>query len=286
MPSKAFSSTALGTAVVVLDNEQRLDYLNPAAESLLGTSLSQIKHQSLGALIWESTELQQELRQAAEEQHEYTKREVHWRLSHGHEITVDYSVSCLDDNGWIIIEIQPLDRLLRINQESSLIAAQETTRQLVRGMAHEIKNPLGGIRGAAQLMQREVADNPDLNEFASIIIEEADRLRNLVDRLLGPNQPPKYTEQNIHEALERVLSLIKVESKGKVEMIRDYDPSIPEFEADSEQLIQALLNVVRNAMQALIEADVAYANIRLRTRIQRQYTIGMHHTLVCRLDII
>ena len=283
---QSFLLDSLNTAVVVLDGDQRLDYLNPAAENLLGISQSLIRGETIGSLLWESADLQQELRLASQGQDQYTKREAHWRLSHGDEITVDYSVSTLSPGNWIIIEIQPLDRLMRINQENNLLATQETTRQLVRGMAHEIKNPLGGIRGAAQLMQREVADSPDLTECASIIIEEADRLRNLVDRLLGPNQPPQYKLQNIHEALERVLSLIKVESDGRVKMIRDYDPSIPEFEADNEQLIQALLNVVRNAMQALIESDTPDANIRLRTRIQRQYTIGMNHTLVCRVDIM
>src|SRR5690606_3605786 len=183
-------------------------------------------------------------------------------------------------------EIQPINRLLRINREEMLAASHDTTRTLVRGMAHEIKNPLGGIRGAAQLLARELPDS-SLLEYTNIIIDEADRLRNLVDRMLGPNQLPQFRMLNIHEALERVTAIIHAESNDAVSLTRDYDPSIPDMMGDKELLIQAFLNIARNAMQALLEAGMVDGGICLRTRIQRQFTIGRrHHPLVCRIDII
>jgi two-component system nitrogen regulation sensor histidine kinase GlnL len=197
-------------------------------------------------------------------------------------------VTPLGDTHTLLIEVQPLDRLLRISRDESLIAAQETTRNLVRGMAHEIKNPLGGIRGAAQLLARELP-NEELGEYTNVIIEEADRLRNLVDRMLGPNQPIKYEALNVHEVFERIASLITAEGLDGLKINRDYDPSIPDIYGDKEQLIQAVLNVVRNAKQALQEhppAEDTQATITLRSRIQRHFTVGtLYHPLVCRLEI-
>jgi two-component system nitrogen regulation sensor histidine kinase GlnL len=182
-----------------------------------------------------------------------------------------------------LLEIQPLDRLLRINRDDHHASVQETTRKLVRGLAHEIKNPLGGIRGAAQLLQRELATERQ-RDYTRIIIEEADRLRNLVDRMLGPSQVPRLVPVNIHQALERVVLLLEAEAPGRISFVRDYDPSLPEVEADLEQLIQALLNIVRNAQQALEKTPAP--EIRLRSRIIRQFTIGTtRHRLVLRLDI-
>ena len=188
--------------------------------------------------------------------------------------------------------LQPRDRLLRISREEDLITQQETTRILVRGMAHEIKNPLGGIRGAAQLLDRELS-SADQREYTRVIIEEADRLRNLVDRMLGPNKALKPASVNIHEILERVRTLLEAECKGRVLFQRDYDPSLPEFSGDKEQLIQAFLNIARNAMEAAFESEAAHPEsqktptITFRTRALRQVTIGPNcHRLVCRIDII
>jgi two-component system nitrogen regulation sensor histidine kinase GlnL len=152
----------------------------------------------------------------------------------------------------------------------------------VRGLAHEIKNPLGGLRGAAQLLERELSD-PSLKEYTGIIIGEADRLQTLVNRMLGPNTRPQRRSINIHQVVERVRTLAVAEAPPGVTIVRDYDPSIPDFMAEPDQLIQALLNIVRNALQAIGEQG----EIILRTRSIRQATIGHHrHKLAARLDII
>jgi len=186
------------------------------------------------------------------------------------------------------MEIQQRDRLQRITREEEMLTQQETTRTLVRGMAHEIKNPLGGIRGAAQLLQREL-DNPELQDFTRVIMEEVDRLRTLVDRMLGPNRAIETAPTNIHDVIEHVRTLLEAEGGDQVRFVRDYDPSIPEFMGDREQLIQAILNIARNALEILTQhppADTA-PTITMRTRALRQFTIGhKRHRLACRVDII
>lgn len=183
----------------------------------------------------------------------------------------------------LLLELQPVDRLLKISREESLHHAQETNREMIRGLAHEIKNPLGGVRGAAQLLARELPDE-HLTEYTNIIIREADRLRDLVDRLLGPNQHLDTRQLSIHEVLEHVLNLIGAESANRINLVRDYDPSLPDVIGDRSQLIQAVLNIVRNALQAAPSEEDCV--ITLRTRPQRQLTIGaQRHRLVCRVDI-
>ncbi|SHF25359.1 two-component system, NtrC family, nitrogen regulation sensor histidine kinase GlnL [Microbulbifer donghaiensis] len=277
---------SLTSAVLVLDDSLLLCYLNSAAEDLLAASSSRVSGQPLADVVRESAAAQQALRNALATGEKYTVRRATWTLHNLETRTVDYSVSPVPELGLLLLEVQSMDRLLRIAREDALISAQETTRNLVRGMAHEVKNPLGGIRGAAQLLQRELPDE-ELAEYTQIIIDEADRLRNLVDRLLGPRKPAQLKPTNVHEILERVAQLIDAECDGELKIRRDYDPSIPDIPGDSEQLIQALLNIARNAMQAIDESiGLASGEIVLRTRIQRQFTIGKHHCpLVCRIEI-
>ncbi|MDN3637403.1 nitrogen regulation protein NR(II) [Simiduia curdlanivorans] len=276
----------LNTAVVVTDTNLRIQYINPAAEVLLAVSGERVEGAQLVNFVHESEAALKDLQEALSEQHQFTRRRAEWTLGSGTHLTVDYTVTPINHPVGLLIEIQPLDRLLRISREEAILSAQDTSRNLVRGMAHEIKNPLGGIRGAAQLLARELEDG-DLKEYTQVIIDEADRLRNLVDRMLGPRQPPTFAPINIHQVLERVCVLVGVESGGRVAISRDYDPSIPDLPGDAEQLVQATLNVVRNAMQALQENNVTDGHIALRTRIQRQFTIGRsHHNLICRIDVI
>lgn len=279
----------LTTATLLLDAELRLEYMNPAAEMLLAVSGQRSHGQFISELFTESQEALCALRQAVEEAHPFTKREAQLTSLAGQTLTVDYAVTPIlaRNRTLLLLEVHPRDRLLRITKEEAQLSKQETTKMLVRGLAHEIKNPLGGIRGAAQLLARELPE-PGLRDYTDVIIEEADRLRNLVDRMLGSNKLPSLAPTNIHEVLERVASLVEAESQGSVVLVRDYDPSIPDVLIDREQMIQAVLNIVRNAMQALAsQPDQRLGRITLRSRTLRQFTIGhTRHRLVAKMEII
>ncbi|ANC83965.1 nitrogen regulation protein NR(II) [Pseudomonas putida] len=279
----------LTTATLLLNAELRLEYMNPAAEMLLAVSGQRSHGQFISELFTESTEALSSLRQAVEQAHPFTKREAQLTSLTGQTITVDYAVTPILHQGQtlLLLEVHPRDRLLRITKEEAQLSKQETTKMLVRGLAHEIKNPLGGIRGAAQLLARELAEE-GLRDYTNVIIEEADRLRNLVDRMLGSNKLPSLAMTNIHEVLERVCSLVDAESQGCITLVRDYDPSLPDVLIDREQMIQAVLNIVRNAMQAISsQNELRLGRITLRSRALRQFTIGhVRHRLVARVEII
>jgi two-component system nitrogen regulation sensor histidine kinase GlnL len=227
------------------------------------------------------------LRQALASGVPFTQRQASLTLATLHKtVMADISATPLPSEQGLLLEMQAMDRLLKISREEALVSSQQTSRHLARGLAHEIKNPLGGIRGAAQLLARELPD-PALADYTRIIIDEADRLRDLVDRMLGPHELPVMSPFNIHEVLERVLGIIRAEYGDAVAMRRDYDPSLPDIDGDRSQLLQALLNIVRNAVQALTEHHTPDAVITMRTRVQRRFTIGKRlHKLVCRVDII
>lgn len=279
---------SISTALVVLDCELRVIYLNAAAQALLRISESRCLGHHIEQMIPLPEEAHSELKLALNDLSYYTNRGIHLRLPGGQESTVDLMVSPYESaphmTQGLILELQPVDRLRRISREEGIISSHETTQALVRGLAHEIKNPLGGLRGAAQLLALEL-EGRDLDEYTNIIIQESDRLRDLVDRMLGPNQAFQPSLVNIHEILEHVHSLVQAETGTTVEISRDYDPSLPDFMADRSQLIQTVLNIVRNAVLAT-EANEGDRRIQLRTRIQRQFTIAVRrHRLVCRVDI-
>lgn len=280
----------LNTAVVVLESNLSIRYLNPAAEILLETSQTRSVGRAFSNILPDFEGALRTLRKSAENGQAYIRREAEFRLISGARKTVDYSVSCFDQNPVaLLMEIHPRDRQLRISRDEDLIAQQETTRTLVRGMAHEIKNPLGGIRGAAQLLDRELADDSQ-RDYTRIIMEEADRLRNLVDRMLGPNKTLKLAPVNIHEVLERVRTLLQTESTNRLHLRQDYDPSLPELRGDKELLIQAFLNIARNALEAASQNHPDGPSVPVivfRTRALRQVTIGFRrYRLVCRVDVI
>lgn len=276
------------TAVILLNNELRVEYMNSAAEALLATSGARMLGQDLEQVFTEPTPTQNEMHEALSSGQPYTKRETQLNLHHNGSLTVDYTVTPIAEGQvYLIIEIFPRDRWLRISREENLMGQQEASRLLIRGLAHEIKNPLGGIRGAAQLLAREL-NNEQQADYTDIIIAEADRLRNLVDQMLGPNRQVDFEALNIHEALEHVAHLVEQESNGLIGIIRDYDPSIPNIKGNREQLIQAFLNVIRNAMQAITAADLTDpGRITIRSRTARQITLAnRRHRMVCRIDII
>jgi two-component system nitrogen regulation sensor histidine kinase GlnL len=185
----------------------------------------------------------------------------------------------------ILVEMMPLEQQARQEREERLLDQAQANKELIRNLAHEIKNPLGGIRGAAQLLEID----PQLTEYTRVIIHEADRLQTLVDRLLAPHRRPHVVgDVNIHEVCERVRSLVLVEFPRGLRVIRDYDTSIPEFRGDREQLIQAVLNIAHNACQALTERIAAGdACLTFRTRIARQVTFGkQRYRLALELHVI
>lgn len=279
----------LSTSIMELSPNLTINYMNPSAEMLFQVSANRVKNMHISNLFHEEHDNMPLLEQAVKRGHPFTKRETTLYLAGRDPITLDYVVSPIseaDGRTYLLMELQPRDRLMRISREEEMMAKQATTQVLVRGLAHEVKNPLGGIRGAAQLLEREL-DDPQLAEFTNVIIEETDRLRNLVDKMLGPRKLPERHNTNIHEILERVCSLLTIETNNQCKLIRDYDPSIPEFKADAEQLIQATLNISRNAMQALLENNISEPSITFKTRALRQFTIGaQRHRLVCQIDVI
>jgi len=280
----------LTTAVVVLDNSLHIMYLNPAAEALLETSSKHSQHLFIGDLLLNSVQLVKSLKNVVENGITFIARKAKLARANTNQMTVDYSASRLifENQTYIMLELQELDRSYNISRKEMLISNHETTLGLVRGLGHEIKNPLGGIRGAAQLLAAELEDK-ELTDYTNVIIEETDRLVGLIDRLTGQYKKPALQTVNIHEVLERVYNLVIAETRGSIELEKDYDPSIPELTGDLGQLIQAVLNIVRNAMQALTESDkkIDAPKIILRTRAVYNVTIGSKlHKLAARIDII
>ncbi len=277
----------LSSAVLLFDHALRLQYMNPAAEMLFEVSFRHMLGNPSESLIQCPEGVTREnLQQALVTGHHFTERELSLPLPDGKRVTVDCTViPIMDGDGetGLLIEIQQIDRQLRISREEQLLSQHQAAQELIRGLAHEIKNPLGGLRGAAQLLEQEL-DDPALCEYTQIIINEADRLKNLVNRMLGPDRLPNLRESNIHTLLERVRNLVLAESGERIQIIRDYDPSIPDLYVDSDRIIQALLNILRNAAREI--SDNPDGRIVLQTRILRQFTIGnRRHRLVAQIGI-
>ncbi|NOZ11946.1 MAG: nitrogen regulation protein NR(II) [Gammaproteobacteria bacterium] len=286
---------SLNTAVVIFDKELHLSSINPAAEMLFAISANQMIGEDLSRILSDSEALAASLHKTLESGHPFTARNILLTLVGGDRITVDCTVTPISsgkdapkDTQGLLVEINRIDRRLRLAHEETMLGQQVANRAVLRGMAHEIKNPLGGLRGAAQLLERELKDRSQ-TEYTRIIIHEADRLRNLVDRMMGPNQPLNKEPFNIHRILQHIAKLIAVEFPPTIDLVRDYDPSTPEIMGDPEQLTQAFLNVVRNSAQALKDKGKGKdgGEIKFRTRIERKFTIGKTcHRLVIRTDII
>jgi two-component system nitrogen regulation sensor histidine kinase GlnL len=261
---------------MLFDSDLVLRYINTAGEMLLAVSARQILGQRVSDFIQcRCSEVESVIKRSLESGQQFTEREHQLTLSDGREITVDCTVAPVREEGQIVeflVEMQQVDRQLRISRDELLLSRNQASRALVRGLAHEIKNPLGGLRGAAQLLERELPYD-DLKEYTQIIIQEADRLQNLVDTMLGPNKVPKRQEVNIHQVLERVCGLVRAETGISLSINKDYDPSIPTMRGDLDQLIQAFLNIVRNGARAA--GSNGNGQLGIRTRILRQFTIGI-----------
>jgi len=255
----------LATAVVVLDDDYVVRYANPAAENLLTAGArSLIGHPFLGFFA-ERTELERALDEARVIHWDYSARNVTYVRTGREPVPFSCTVTRIDAFGLgLLAELRPIQEQLRIEREARIESEQQANRELIRNLAHEIKNPLGGLRGSAQLLEREL-ERPELREYTQVIIKEADRLQLLMDRMLTPHRAPRLEPLGVHEVLERVRSLVRAEFG--IEIVRDYDPSLPELMGDREQLIQAVLNIARNAAQ--VGAQV----ITFRTRAMRNVTI-------------
>jgi two-component system nitrogen regulation sensor histidine kinase GlnL len=268
----------LSSSVILLDAQFAILYLNPAAENLLATSIRVLAGKPLASVVSYSPILQTALNNALAHDWRYTGQNIELRRDDAETLHVNCTVSPTDASGArLLVELWPIDQQLKATREERLIEQQQANRELIRNLAHEIKNPLGGIRGAAQLLEHEL-NNPDLREYTQVIIKEADRLQDLMQRLLSPHRLMQPAPVNIHEILERVRSLLTAEFPQALKVLRDYDTSLPDLIGDREQLIQAILNVARNAAQAIIgqtdNGQHAPGQITLRTRAARQVTLA------------
>ena len=280
-------------AIVVFEAEsQQLVYANPAAESALDLSRKSLEGQTVqdlfggtGALNVMITEVK--LGHVAAQRQEMVLHSLPGSIHQG-SIPAHVVVAALEDPGLIMMEWFPIDQQLRSERDERVTQQVEANKQLMRNLAHEIKNPLGGIRGAAQLLEFELPEK-GLREYTQVIIKESDRLQTLVDRLLAPHRKAHVIEAfSVHEALERVRSLVLAEFPKGLKIIRNYDTSLPDVMGDREQLIQATLNIVHNAAQALAEEiQAGVAQIELKTRVARSVTIAkQRYKLAMDLHII
>lgn len=277
----------LATSVVLLDRDLLLVDANVAAESLITTSVLKLHGLPLARLFPHHEAFVAAVGKVLSDARSFTERNVLLVRPNQDVVKVDCTVSPWWNGSnlpaGVIIEVSSTERQHRIHAEENMLLQNQISTALMRGLAHEVKNPLGGIRGAAQLLERELPD-PRQKEYTQIIIGEADRLRKLVDRMLGPRGEIQKSVFNIHEVLEHVRQVVEIEADRRVIIHRDYDPSLPDFQADRDLLIQAFLNLVRNAVQAVQGRG---GNIILCTRAHRKFTIGsVLHRLVIRTDIV
>jgi two-component system nitrogen regulation sensor histidine kinase GlnL len=277
----------LSTLIAVVRTDGSVLFANAGLEDALGTSRRTLEGSQFGACFHEPQVLRTAIDGARSNDFATLRYEALLRRVNHELMPVQVTLAQGDRAGELIIEMSPLEQQVRQDREERLLDQAQANKELIRNLAHEIKNPLGGIRGAAQLLQMEV-ESKGLGEYAQVIIHEADRLQALVDRLLAPHRKPHVvSDVNIHEVCERVRSLILAEFPKGLAVERDYDASIPDFRGDREQLIQAVLNIAHNAAQALADRIAAGdARIVLRTRVARQVTIGkQRHRLALELHI-
>ena len=273
------------TAVIIVNESLQIHYANSSAEQLFAQNTKRITEQRLPSLIQNPSIDLAWLSRPLQTGQSMTDSNFTLVID-GKPLILEVTVSPIS---WqkqllLLVELRKVEQQRRLSQELNQHAQQQAARLLVRGLAHEIKNPLGGLRGAAQLLERMLPDH-SMVEYTQIIIEQADRLRVLVDRLLGPQKPGQKQNQNLHLILEKVRQLVDLEIGAYVKIERDYDPSLPEFSLDADQIEQALLNIVSNAGQILQRQP--HGHIVIRTRAVHQVNIhGQSYKLAAQIDII
>ncbi|MDP4301284.1 nitrogen regulation protein NR(II) [Leptothrix discophora] len=267
----------LATMVAVLRADGRCVFVNAAFEATLGLPRRTLQKSRIFDWFVDPALLQTTFRSVVDNEYATGRLEALMRrtATGGEPLPVHAILTQIGHGEQVLLELVEIEQQARQDRESRTLDQARVTKELIRNLAHEIKNPLGGIRGAAQLLEMEL-DNKSLTEYTGVIIHEADRLQALVDRLLAPHRRPRVVaDVNIHEVLERVRSLVLAEHSRGLVIVRDYDISLPEFRGDREQLIQAVLNITQNAAQALVgQIADGKARIVLRTRASRQVTIG------------
>ncbi|MBE0625121.1 MAG: nitrogen regulation protein NR(II) [Burkholderiales bacterium] len=273
----------LATSVILVDADLRVAYANPAAENLFAFSLNNVAGQFVAQLFIDPAELIASLQDVLGQHWSYTGRDLTLARPGQANLHLNCLVTQIENSAArFLIEFRPIDQQLKLARERRQMDQQQANRELIRNLAHEIRNPLGGLRGSAQLLEREL-ERPELREYTQVIIKEADRLQSLLDRLLTPHRPPQLATLNIHEVLERVRSLVLAEFPDGIRIERNYDASLPDLRGDKEQLIQSVLNVVRNAAQALNGSG----DIELRSRAARQVTLAkQRYKLALELQVI
>jgi two-component system nitrogen regulation sensor histidine kinase GlnL len=279
----------LNSSIICLSEDLTINQVNATAEVFFDTSEKILLNKPFPSLFDPNGDnsILSSLQFSLTHNHQITEHEATVTLANRKTIITDYSIHPIIEVNQLnlLVELLPIDRHLEIAKDGQRINQQTASQQLARGMAHEIKNPLGGIRGAAQLLEGEIT-NPELKEYTDVIIREADRLQRLLNSMLGPNRKIEKQKINILEVLEHVRSLILAEFSD-LKIIRDYDPSIPELMADKNQLIQAFLNIARNSAQSVILNKDKSAEITFKTRINRQHTVGnQRYKHVMQIDII
>lgn len=273
----------LATAIILLDDQVRISYLNPAAENLFGISGKNLYGQPLAQVFCDTEQLTNAIQQALHNNASYIEHDLTLGVLGRARLHLRGAITPVQlEKRYLMLEFHPIDRPLKLAREAQMLDQTQANRLLLRNLAHEIKNPLGGIRGAAQLLEHELG-KPALREYTQIIIQEADRLRELLEKLLMPQAATHYSALNIHEVLERVRSVVLAERFDGLEIQRDYDISLPMLVGCKAQLIQVMLNIVRNAAQAM----QGRGKIILRTRIARQVTLmKRRHRLALLIQII
>ncbi|MEI7496060.1 MAG: nitrogen regulation protein NR(II) [Betaproteobacteria bacterium] len=287
-PSYTQAFDLLATLVAVVRSDGIVVFANAALEDVLGVSKRNIEGNKLSQNFVQPQAFESVLKGAQRNAFVVMRYDAHLHRPLLDPLPVHVIVAPTDNPQEVLVELLPLEQQARIEREDRLIDQAQANKELIRNLAHEIKNPLGGIRGAAQLLQMEVAGR-DLVEYTQVIVHEADRLQLLVDRLLAPHRRPHVAgDVNIHEVCERVRSLVLAEFPRGLKVVRDYDISIPDIRGDREQLIQAVLNIVHNAAHALSERIAqGDAQIVLKTRINRQVTFGKNrYRLALELHVI
>ncbi len=278
---------ALVTSVFLLDQDLNVGYLNAAAQTLLGLGPNQALGRSIAELTRGAETLLPLFERARKGGEGVVQRELAWPAPGGVDRILDCAVTQItlgSDNVRLLLEIEDITQHRRLTRGERPARATRRQPVMVRQLAHEIKNPLGGLRGAAQLLERELLD-PALREYTRVIISEADRLTNLLDSMLGPGRPPAKQLINVHEILERVYHLLRSEAPEGVTVDRDYDPSLPPLTVDPNHIIQAMLNLGRNAIQALSGANIPSPRLILRTRAVSNVSVGAHrHRLVAAIQ--